>query len=126
MEPGTFFLIKYLGVIFIITSFIRTCFYENRQNELSAMNLPKYFDILIILFEFITGLILTFDLFDKKKTLILLMIFIIVGTILIIANNFNKLMNEKYQTFFYNPSIESVTFHFTYLIMIIGIILNLQ
>jgi hypothetical protein len=89
------------------------------------MNLPYNFDILIIIFEFMVGMILTFDLFDKKKTLITLLVFLIIGTILMIMNNYNKIINETFEVFFYNPSMESVTFHFTYLIMIIGITLNI-
>lgn len=125
MDTGTFFLVKYLGIVFLATSLIRACLCKNRQNELIAMNLPKNFDILIILFEFIVGLILTFDLFDKKITLFVLLIFLVIGTVLMLINNYNKIINETFQVFFYNPSIESVVFHFTYLIMIIGIMLNI-
>jgi hypothetical protein len=125
METGTFFLIKYLGIVFLSASLVRASLCKNRQQELISMNLPYNFDILIILFEFMVGMILTFDLFDKKKTLITLLVFLIIGTILMIMNNYNKIINETFEVFFYNPSMESVTFHFTYLIMIIGITLNI-
>lgn len=125
METGTFFLIKYLGIMFLITSLMRICFYNNRQKELNSMNLPSNFDMLIILFEFAMGMILIFDLIDKKKSLILLLFFLVLGTILIIMNNYNKILSETFDIFFYNPSMECVTLHFTYMVLILGIVLNL-
>ena len=126
MSLGTSLLIKYFGLIFIIASLMRLCLYKNRKDELKALNVPNNCDILIILFEFMVGIILIFDIYDKKNTLIMLLIFILFGTMLILINNFDKILNEFFDVFTYQPSMQSVAFHFIYMVIIIAIILNLN
>jgi hypothetical protein len=90
------------------------------------MNLPNGFDYIIIIFELITGSILLFDITDKLTTLIIILIFLSIGTIFILINNFNNIISEMYTTFTFQPTSMSFVFHFTYIIMIIGICLNLS
>ena len=95
-------------------------------NELYNMNLPNGTDYIIIMFEIICGFILFFNLADISVTLLILLLFLILGSLLIIYNNFDNLLKEIYTVWTFQPSMMSIVFHFTYIIMIIGIYLNLK
>ena len=123
---GNYFLIKYLGIIFIIAGIIRIFLLKDRKNELYNMNLPNGTDYIIIMFEIICGFILFFNLADISVTLLILLLFLILGSLLIIYNNFDNLLKEIYTVWTFQPSMMSIVFHFTYIIMIIGIYLNLK
>lgn len=90
------------------------------------MNLPNNIDYLILLFEIFIGFILILDLFNKQITLIILLLFMIIGTIFILVNNFHSIKTELNQIWTYQPTPMSVVLHFTYIIMIVGLILNLN
>jgi hypothetical protein len=123
---GNNFLIKYLGIIFIIAGIIRIFLLKDRKNELHNMNLPNGTDCIIIMFEIICGFILFFNLADISITLLILLLFLTIGSLLIIYNNFDNLLKEINTVWTFQPSMMSLTFHFTYIIMIIGIYLNLK
>jgi hypothetical protein len=123
---GNNFLIKYLGIIFIIAGIIRIFLLKDRKNELYNMNLPNGTDYIIIMFEIICGFILFFNLADISVTLLILLLFLILGSLLIIYNNFDNLLKEINTVWTFQPSMMSIVFHFTYIIMIIGIYLNLK
>lgn len=78
------------------------------------------------MFEIICGFILFFNLADTSVTLLILLLFLILGSLLIIYNNFDNLLKEIYTVWTFQPSMMSIVFHFTYIIMIIGIYLNLK
>jgi len=123
---GNYFLIKYLGIIFIIAGILRIFLLKDRKNELHNMNLPNGTDYIIIMFEIICGFILFFNLADISITLSILLLFLILGSLLIIYNNFNSLLKEINTVWTFQPTMMSLVFHFTYIIMIIGICLNLK
>jgi hypothetical protein len=126
MISGNDFIIKYFGIIFIIAGVIRYYSPNARKNELINMGLPDGFDYIILLFEIFIGIFLLFNLFDKTVILIIFLLFLIIGTILILINNYNKIISEFNQVWTYQPTAMSVVFHFTYIIMIIGLLLNLN
>jgi len=123
---GNYFLIKYLGIIFIIAGILRIFLLKDRKNELHNMNLPNGTDYIIIMFEIICGFILFFNLADISITLSILLLFLILGSLLIIYNNFNSLLKEINTVWTFQPTMMSLVFHFTYIIIIIGICLNLH
>ena len=92
MISGNEFMIKYLGIIFILVGIIRYNLPTARKIELTNLGLPNCFDYII----------------------------------LIILNNYNKISSEFSQVWTYQPTSISVVFHFTYIIMIIRLILNLK
>jgi hypothetical protein len=123
---GNDFLIKYLGLIFVLAGIIRYFLYDDRKKELNSMNLPNGFDYIIIIFELIIGFTLFFNITDRLTTLLIFLIFLSIGTILILVNNFNNIISEINTVFTFQPTAMCFVFHFTYIIMIIGICLNLS
>lgn len=123
---GNDLLIKFLGLVVILAGISRCFLYGDRKQELNNINLPNGFDYIIIIFELIIGFSLFFDFTNKLTTLIILLIFLSIGTILIIINNFDNLIKEMNSIFTFQPTPTSVTLHFTYIIMIIGICINLS
>ena len=116
-------LIYYLGLVFILVSIHRIYLKSQREKEVSqVLKLPKYFDILIIIFEFTVGVLLLTNFKYKLHALFLLMIFLIVGSILIIVHNMDKLLETYHEIWTYQPTSISFVLHLAY-IVIIGAIL---
>jgi len=123
---GNDFIIKFLGLVFILTGVFRYFLYDGRKQELINMNLPDGFDYIIIIFELMVGFVLFFDIGNKLTTLLIVLIFLTMGTILIIINNFNNLIQDANSVWIFQPTAMCVILHFTYIIMIIGLFLNLS
>lgn len=125
---GNEFFIKLAGIFFITVGIVRIFLPNERKKELTNMNLSDNLnlDIIIILSEIIFGLILLFDLADKSKTILVLILFLIIGTILIIINNFNNIINDFYLVWTYQPTSMCLTLHLTYILLLTGIYLNLN
>ncbi len=115
-----------MGLIIILAGINRCFLYDDCKKELNNINLPNGFDYIIIIFELIIGFSLLFDLTNKLTTLLILLIFLSIGTILIIINNFDNLIKEMNSVFTFQPIPMCVTLHFTYVIIIIGICINLS
>ena len=116
-------LIYYLGLVFIFASFHRI--YLKRQREKEAyevFKLPKYFDILIIIFEFIVGVLLISNFKYKSYILLILIIFLIIWTIILIYHNTEKLLNSYSEIFTYQPTSMSFILHLTYIVIIVAIL----
>jgi uncharacterized membrane protein YphA (DoxX/SURF4 family) len=116
-------LIYYLGLVFILASLHRIYLKTQREEEAyEILKLPKYFDILIIIFEFTVGILLLTNFKYKLHALFLLMIFLIIGSILIIIHNLDKLLMTYHEIWTYQPTSMSFVLHLAY-IVIIGAIL---
>jgi len=116
-------LIYYVGFVFIFTSINRIYLKSYREEEAyKVLKLPKYFDILIIIFEFTVGILLLINFKYKLHVLFISMIFLIIGTILIVIHNLDKILQTYNEIFTYQPTCISVVLHLTY-IVIIGVIL---
>jgi hypothetical protein len=124
MISGNIFLIKYLGILFLSVGLIRTQIKNEREKELKNFGLPNNFDYFIILFEISMGLILLLNTNYEQCFLIILLIILIIGCVLIIINNFNTIVNNALEVFTFQPTPMSVALHFTYIIIIISILLN--
>jgi uncharacterized membrane protein YphA (DoxX/SURF4 family) len=126
MINGDYLLIKYFGIMFLLTGIMRYYLPNDRKIELINMGLPNSFDYIILLFEIFVGIFLLFDLYDKIVILMILIIMVSIVTILIVFNNYNKIIGELNQIWTYQPTSMSVVLHLTYILMFIILLLNLN
>jgi len=116
-------LIYYLGLVFIFASFHRIYLKSQREEEIyEVLKLPKYSDILIIIFEFIVGVLLISNFKYKLYILFILIIFLIIFTIILIYHNIEKLLNSYSEIFTYQPTSMSFILHLTYIVIIAAIL----
>lgn len=116
-------LIYFIGLVFIFASSHRIIYKKQRIEESEEVfRLPKYFDIIIIIFEFIIGILLLINFKYKIELLKITLIFLILASILILIHNKNKLLNTYNEVFTYQPTFMSFTLHLTYIIIIFSII----
>jgi hypothetical protein len=116
-----------IGIILILTVIDRIFSKEERYDELKDISLPKGFDIVIILVEFIIGIILIsncFTLSFKYTVLKILFAFILLGCILIFIHNYNKIIYEIDKIFIFKPTAMSLGMHFLILFSILILIVN--
>jgi uncharacterized membrane protein YphA (DoxX/SURF4 family) len=113
----------FIGLVFIGAASHRIIYKKQRIEESETVfRLPKYFDIIIIIFEFIIGVLLLINFKYKIELLKITLIFIIFASILIVIHNKNKLLNTYNEVFTYQPTFMSFTLHVTYIIIIFSII----
>ena len=113
----------FIGLVFIGAASHRIIYKKQRIEESEKVfKLPKYFDIIIIIFEFIIGILLLINFKYKIYLLKITLIFIIFASILIVIYNKNKLLNTYNEVFTYQPTFMSFTLHVTYIIIIFSII----
>jgi hypothetical protein len=114
----------FIGLLMLVVGIVRIFLTkQQKQKELRDMNLPNYFDYLIILFEIIIGLMLI--LLNNKNTYYLylvLLMFMIIATILILKNNHKNIKKDFWDMFTYQPTSFSVFLHITYIIIIISLL----
>lgn len=98
--------------------------YKKQRLEESnvVLKLPKYFDILIIIFEFTIGVLLLINFKYKIETLKLLLLFLIIGSILIAVYNKDKLLDTYHEVWTYQPTFMSFVLHLAYIVIIFAII----
>jgi uncharacterized membrane protein YphA (DoxX/SURF4 family) len=113
----------FIGLVFIGAASHRIMYKKQRiQESEEVFRLPKYFDIIIIIFEFIIGILLLINFKYKIELLKITLIFIILASILLIIHNKNKLLNTYNEVFTYQPTFMSFSLHVTYIIIIFSII----
>ena len=113
----------FIGLVFIGAASHRIIYKKQRIEESEEIfRLPKYFDIIIIIFEFIIGILLLINFKYKIELLKITLIFIILASILLIIHNKNKLLNTYNEVFTYQPTFMSFCLHVTYIIIIFSII----
>jgi uncharacterized membrane protein YphA (DoxX/SURF4 family) len=113
----------YLGLVFILASIHRMFYKEQRLEESNkVLKLQKYFDILIIIFEFTIGVLLLINFKYKIEALKLLLLFLIIGSILIAIHNKDKLLKTYNEVWTYQPTFMSFVLHLAYIIIIFAII----
>jgi len=116
-------LIYYLGLVFIFASIHRIYLKSQREEEAyEVLKLPKYFDILIIIFEFTVGVLLLTNFKYKIYVLFILIIFLIIWTIILIFHNIDKILYTYNEVFTYQPTSVSFILHLTYIIIISAIL----
>ena len=120
-------LIKFIGIVFFSAGIHRIFYKSQREYEIyNLLNLPKYTDILILIFEIVGGIILLFDLKYVKETLIALLVFCSMGVLLLLINNFDKIMSTYNELFTLKADSLSFFLHITYLLIIVYILLSLK
>jgi uncharacterized membrane protein YphA (DoxX/SURF4 family) len=113
----------FIGLVFIGAASHRIIYKKQRIEESEKIfRLPKYFDIIIIIFELIIGILLLINFKYKIELLKITLIFIILASILLIIHNKNKLLNTYNEVFTYQPTFMSFCLHVTYIIIIFSII----
>lgn len=113
----------YLGLVFIFASIHRMIYKKQRLEESNVvLKLPKYFDILIIIFEFSIGVLLLINFKYKIEALKLLLLFLIIGSILIAIYNKDKLLDTYHEVWTYQPTFMSFVLHLAYIVIIFAII----
>ena len=116
-------LIYYLGIVFILVSIHRMYLKSQREEEIyKVLKLPPFSDIFIIIFEFTVGVLLLTNFKYKLHALLFLLIFLIVGSILIIINNMDELLKTYHEIWTYQPTSMSFVLHLAYIVMIIAIL----
>lgn len=116
----SFILEKFIGLVFLLAGTHRIFLKEQREYEAQTLlNLPKYSDYVIILMEIIAGCIILFNLPGKKYALWTVAIGATIGTILLLLNNFSKIVSTYTDLFTLKESSLSVCVHLTYIIILI-------
>ena len=120
-------LIKYFGIIYIIAAIHRFILKDQRLIERDiTLKLPVHFDLLIIIFELIAGILLLSnnDYQFKIKVLKFLFLFIFFGCIIAFINNYDKILSSYHELWTLKPTALSFSYHLIYLIMLYSIINN--
>jgi hypothetical protein len=118
-------LIFYIGIVFILASFHRIYLISQREKEAyEVFKLPKYFDIIIIIFEFLIGFLLLINFKYKLFLLYILIIFLIIWTIILICLNIDKLLYTYNDLFTFQPTSMSLVLHITYIVIIFAILFD--
>jgi len=116
-------LIYYFGIVFIFASIHRMYLKSQREEEAyKFLKLPPFFDIFIIIFELAIGILLLTNFKYKLQALLLLLIFLIIGSILIIVNNTDELLKTYNEIWTFQPTSMSFSLHLTYIVVIIAIL----
>ena len=116
----SFILEKFIGLVFLLAGIHRIFLKEQREYEVNTLlKLPKYADYFIILFEIIAGIIIIFNLSVKNYALWTVIIGVSIGTLLLMYNNFPKILSTYNELFTLKDSSLSVCIHLTYIVILI-------
>lgn len=117
-------LVRYLGIVFILAALHRIFLVEQRLHEQNhVLKFPRYTNIIIIFFELIIGIMCLFKLKYYKNALLFLMICLILFTLIIIFNNYDKIMENYFHIYTYQPTSMSVVLHVTYIVIMVAVLL---
>jgi uncharacterized membrane protein YphA (DoxX/SURF4 family) len=114
--------IRFLGILFIFIAFHRFIYKKDREKERIVFGLPKYSDILIMLFEFIVGILLLLNVSYKKLILEIFLAFFIIGCIIIFMRNYKKIMSTYHEIWTFQPTAMCFSKHL-FIIFIVLILL---
>lgn len=114
----------YLGLVFIIASIHRFILKKDRTEELTRFHLPKYFDTIIYIFEFIIGVVLLSSLSFciKRIALAILLIFLVFACGLMIFYHHKELMKTYFDVFTFQSTSMSFFMHIAYIVIILSVI----
>jgi uncharacterized membrane protein YphA (DoxX/SURF4 family) len=114
--------IRLLGFVFILVALHRFFLKKDRLQELKVFGLPKYSDIIIMVFELIIGILLLLNVSYKTTVLKLFLLFFIVGCIIIFYKNDKQIMSTYNQIWTFQPTAMSFAMHL-YIIFIVAILI---
>jgi hypothetical protein len=114
----------YLGFVFVIASIHRFILKKDRTEELTRFHLPKYFDTIIYVFEFIIGAILLSSLSFciKRIALAILLVFLVVACGLMVFYHYKELLKTYFDVFTFQSTSMSFFMHLAYIVIILTVI----
>ena len=116
----SFILEKFIGLVFLLAGIHRIFLKEQREYEAyTLLKLPKYSEYFIIIMEIVAGCIILFNLPGKSYALWTVTIGATIGTLLLLINNFSKILSTYNDLFTLKESSLSVCVHITYIIILI-------
>jgi hypothetical protein len=115
--------ISILGIIFILASLHRIILKKERQLEMKNFKVPNFFQYLVIIYEFVTGILLIYKTQYTNIALKILLLYLIYASIKIIILHKEKILLSYKDAWTFKPSMLSLTFHF-YIIFIIVTLLK--
>ena len=111
---------KFIGLVFLLAGTHRIFLKEQREYEAyTLLKLPKYTDYVIMIMEIVAGCIILFNLPGKKYGLWTVTVGAIIGTALLLVNNFEKILSTYSDLFTLKESSLSVCVHLTYIIILV-------
>lgn len=115
----------FLGLIFLSAGIYRILNWRQAILEFSKFDLDSawYLIVLMIILEVVGGLFLIFNI-KIKETLIAFIIFIILALIAAFLTSGQELISEFNQLFTFSPTPTDIFLHFTYLIVLVYLILK--
>ena len=113
----------FLGIIFILAAIYRLLFYNNAIQEMINLNLPVFFSWIIISLEIIIGILFLIDKFVKQSAIILVS-FLIIGIIVAVISNFQKIILNIGELFVMDNNPTDIFLHIVYVGILIYAILD--
>jgi hypothetical protein len=113
--------IKVLGVIIIIISLHRAFYLtsEDRVAEINHLGLHSSFSSVIIICEIIMGALLLSNMESKKLLLQISLLFIVLNCLLMLYNNYNKILSTYKDIWTFQPTAMSYSLHLLYIFIIV-------
>ncbi len=124
---GNFNLLRmFLGLIFLSAGIFRILNWQQATLEFSMLGI-NYAGLIVftIAMEIIAGLLLIFNI-ETKKVLLALIIFLTTALLWVLMISGQNLINGIKELFFLDATPTDWFLHFTYLIVIIFLLLNLK
>jgi uncharacterized membrane protein YphA (DoxX/SURF4 family) len=114
----------FLGLVFVSAGIYRIFNWQAAVLEIHKLNLNSvYLSIFLIAIEIIGGLLLIFNI-KTKKVLLVFIIFIIIALVSAFLANGKDIISKSGELFTFSPTPTDVFLHFTYLIILIYLLIK--
>jgi len=110
--------IRLAGLFLIIASALRIINKRAREDEIKILRLPSIFQYIIILCEFVMGVLLLI-LYETRLVLFINLAFIALGTIILFINNTSKILCTLSNVWALQPMGTSFLLHIYIMIFLI-------
>jgi hypothetical protein len=110
--------IRLAGLFLIIASALRIINKRAREDEIKILRLPSIFQYIIILCEFVMGVLLLI-LYETRLVLFINLAFIALGTIILFINNTSKILCTLSNVWALQPMGTSFMLHIYIMIFLI-------
>ena len=110
--------IRLAGLFLIIASALRIINKRAREDEIKILRLPSIFQYIIILCEFVMGVLLLI-LYETRLVLFINLLFIALGTIILFINNTSKILCTLSNVWALQPMGTSFLMHIYIMIFLI-------
>ncbi len=110
--------IRLAGLFLIIAATLRIMNKRAREDEIKILRLPSVFQYIIILCEFVMGVLLLI-LYETRLVLFINLLFIALGTIILFINNISKILSTLSNVWALQPMGTSFLLHIYIMIFLI-------